>query len=538
MRKALQTGPFSIGLLGSLALIFTGLLSSCTSAPERDPKTIFRYNEFSGISSLDPAFARVQSNIWATHQIFNGLVEMDNDLNVVPSIAESWTVVDSGKTYEFDLRTDVFFHKHEAFGEDSTRTVTAHDFVYSLQRLADSRTAAPGAWVVKDVDTLYAVNDSTLRIELNQPFAPFLGLLTMKYCSVVPQEIIELGEFSSQPIGTGPFYLKVWADNEVMILRKNPLYFEGENGKQLPHLESVVISFIPDKQSSYMEFLSGRQDLISGLDASYKDDLLTSDGELQPKHANDFVLQKSPYLNTEYLAFYVPDPSEINKVLIRKAINLGFDKEPMMKYLRNGVGEPATGGMIPAGLPGYQSHIGFDYNPQLAAQLLAEAGYPNGVGLPAIPLYTTSNYLDLCEYIQGQLSSLGIVLKVEVLPPSTLREKKAAGGLSFFRASWIADYPDAENYLSLFYSSNAAPNGPNYTHFSNAIFDSLYVKSRTESDAKVREALYESLDSLVMSEAPVVPLYYDQVVRVFPKSIEGLEPNALNLLTLKHVQKK
>ena len=87
--------------------------------------------------------------------------------------------------------------------------------------------------MVKDVDTLYAVNDSTLRIELNQPFAPFLGLLTMKYCSVVPQEIIELGDFSSQPIGTGPFYLKVWADNEVMILRKNPLYFEVENGKQL-----------------------------------------------------------------------------------------------------------------------------------------------------------------------------------------------------------------------------------------------------------------------------------------------------------------
>jgi len=510
---------------------------SCSQAPERDPNTLFRYNEYSGISSLDPAFARVQSNIWATHQLFNGLVEMDDELNVIPSIARSWTVSDSGRTYEFSLRQDVYFHKDPAFGKDSTRLVAAHDVVYSLYRLADSRIAAPGAWVMGGVDTVYAVDSSTLRIQLKKPFAPFLGLLTMKYCSVVPKEIVERGDFSSHPIGTGPFYLKVWADNEVMILRKNPMYFEIENGKRLPFLESVVISFIPDKQSAYMEFLSRRQDLISGLDASYKDDLLTTEGELQDKHQEHFTLQKSPYLNTEYLAFFIPDVSEINQKKIRQAINMGFDKGPMMKFLRNGVGEPATGGIIPAGLPGYQREVGYSYDPKRASELLAEAGFPDGRGLPPIALYTTSNYLDLCEYIQGQLSALGIDLRVEVLPPSTLREKKAAGGLSFFRASWIADYPDAENYLSLFYSQNAAPNGPNYTHFSDPVFDSIYVVSRSESNPSTRESLYRSLDSIVMFYAPVVPLYYDQVVRVFPNNLTGLEPNALNLLTLKRVVK-
>ena len=521
-----------------LRLALLGILFSCSQPIERNESTVFRYNEYSGISSLDPAFARVQSNIWATHQIFNGLVAMNQSLEVVPAIAQSWEILDNGKTYVFTLRDDVFFHESEVFGETKTRKVVSNDFVYSFNRLQSKSLAAPGAWVLSDVDSIFATSDTTLVISLKSPFSPFLGLLTMKYCSVVPFEAAEAGGFSQNPIGTGPFYLKRWVDNEVMILRKNPLYFEMENGTRLPHLESVVISFIPDKQSAYMEFIQGRKDFLSGLDASYKDDLLTPKGELNQKYSNRFVLEKTPYLNTEYLAFYLPDSSVVSNPKVREAIVMGFDRTKMMTYLRNGIGKPAEGGIIPEGLPGFSKVKYCEYNPEKAARLLAEAGFPNGSGLPPISLYTTSNYTDLCEYIQGQLAQLGIEIRVEVTPPSTLREKKANGGLPFFRASWIADYPDAENYLSLFYSGNKAPNGPNYSHFENVTYDSLYSKARVETNDSSRIVLYQQLDSIIMSESPIVPLYYDEVVRVIPKGILGLEPNALNLLELKKVTKR
>jgi peptide/nickel transport system substrate-binding protein len=212
----------------------------------------------------------------------------------------------------------------------------------------------------------------------------------------------------------------------------------------------------------------------------------------------------------------------------------------MMRYLRNSVGTPATAGMIPKGLPAFDTSkiTGYHYNPAKAKALLAQAGFPNGKGLPEISLQTNSSYLDLCEYIQGEAQKVGFKLKVEVSPASTLRQGIATGKVPFFRASWIGDYPDAENYLSLFYSKNWSPNGPNYSHFKNAIFDSLYVQATYTVNDAARYRLYQKMDSLVMQHAPVVPLYYDQVLRFYPKKVQGLGGNAMNLLELKEVYKK
>ena len=157
--------------------------------------------------------------------------------------------------------------------------------------------------------------------------------------------------------------------------------------------------------------------------------------------------------------------------------------------------------------------------------------------MKGITLQTNSSYLDLCEYIQGALGDLGVNIEVEVTPPSTLRQAIATSKVPFFRASWIADYPDAENYLSLFYSPNRAPDGPNYTHFSNEEFDSLYLAASSVTDDLKRQELYQSMDSLVMYHAPVIPLYYDQVLRFYPAGISGLEGNALNMLDLRFVSK-
>ena len=157
---------------------------------------------------------------------------------------------------------------------------------------------------------------------------------------------------------------------------------------------------------------------------------------------------------------------------------------------------------------------------------------------PEITITTTSNYLNFCEYIQRELQKLGLQITINVIPPSTLKSAKANGKLDAFRASWVADYPDAQNYLSLYYSENFAPNGPNYTHYKNIQFDQWYKKSFLETNTQKRELLYTKMDSLVMLEAPVVPLYYDEVVRFTRKNIIGLGINPINLLDLKRVEKK
>tara|TARA_R110002012_G_scaffold319389_3_gene539814 strand:- start:24074 stop:25657 length:1584 start_codon:yes stop_codon:yes gene_type:complete len=520
-------------------IIFIFFLSC--SSEKQELTHVFKYNEHKNISSLDPAFSKDIADIWATNQLFNGLVEMDDSLHIKPSIAKNWIVSDSGKTYTFKLRNNVYFHNHTLFGKDSTRTVNASDFEYSFNRLKDKQIASPGSWILNKVDSFHAVNDSVFKIKLKQPFPAFLGLLTMKYCSVVPKEIVEHygTDFRANPIGTGPFKFKRWEENLKLIFRKNNTYFEHDKqGKKLPYLEAVSITFLPDKQSEFLQFAQGNIDYVSGLDASYKDEILTANGQLRDNYTNDVNMIRGPYLNTEYLAFYMDsDVSEIQSEYIRKAVNYGFDREKMMIYLRNGVGIPAHGGFIPKGLPGYSQKSGFNYQPEKAKELVELFKVETGIKNPEITITTTSNYLSFCEYIQRELQKTGLLVSVNVIPASSLKDSKANGKLDMFRASWVADYPDAENYLSLYYSKNFAPNGPNYTHFKSKQFDLLYEQAFSETNTKKREQLYTKMDSLVMDSAPVVAMFYDEVVRFTRKNISGLGINPINLLNLKRVKK-
>lgn len=541
----LLKGSYKLLVLG----LFFGLLAqSCAEEIKYDDDKIFRYNSHSGISSLDPSFSKAQYEIWACNQLFNGLVQMDRELNVLPCIAKSWTIDSTGTVYSFELREDVFFHENECFGESKSRTVNAQDFLYSFLRLQSKELAAPGSWVFKNVQEFSAPSPANFVIKLKNAFPPFLGLLSMKYCSVIPEEAIDFygNSFRSNPVGTGPFYFKIWQENEKLVFRRNNHYFENDElGNSLPYLESVAISFIPDKQAAFLEFIKGNMDILSGIDASYKDELLNPIGQLNEKYSEDFEIYRTPYLNTEYLAFLMDSTKEVLKnsplkiKKIRQAINYGFDRKKMMRYLRNNIGSPAYSGIIPKGLKAFDSIKiqGYSYNPELAAQLLEEAGFPNGKGLPPIKIQTNASYLDLCEYIQGELSSLGLKIEVEVSPPSTLRQAISTSKADFFRASWIADYPDAENYLSLFYSENWVPNGPNYTHFKDAQFDEWYVEASKETNDSIRRVLYQKMDSLVINQAPIVPLYYDEVLRFYPKNVKGLEGNPMNLLDLKRVSK-
>jgi oligopeptide transport system substrate-binding protein len=530
-------------------------ITACQRAEYNDTDlTVFKYNEAAGITSLDPAFARNQANIWVVNQLFNGLVQLDSNLQIKPCIAARWEVSSDAGEFTFFLRTDVYFHDSEVFPNKKGRKVIAGDVVYSLQRLSNSRLASPGAWIMNHVDgpdgnkNIIAINDSVVRIKLKQPFPPFIGMLSMQYCSIIPREAVEYygEEFRVNPVGTGPFTFKMLKEGVKLVMIRNPMYFElDDNGNKLPYLDAISVSFIIDKQSAFLEFVKGNLDFMSGLDASYKDEVLSPSGQLKSKYRDRIRLISQPYLNTEYLGILydqnnpIMENSPLKDIRVRKALNMGFDRKRMIRYLRNGIGQPGIHGIIPAGMPGYSedSNYGYTYNPALASQLLTEAGYPGGKGLPPITISTNASYLDISQFIQNQLSQIGFNIKIDVSPPGTLRENIAQGRVAFFRGSWIADYPDAENYLSLFYSENKSPAGPNYTQFENKEFDQLYLKAIHEPNDSIRIGLYQQMDSVMMEQSPVIVLFYDQVLRFTGKSIYNLGSNPLNLLDLKRVRK-
>ena len=510
--------------------LFLLFLLSCGVPTQDENLSIFRYNQASGIGSLDPAFAKDQATIWACNQLFNGLVQLNENLEVIPSIAKSWEISEDAKRYTFHLRKDVSFHNHELL--KGNRKVVASDFTYSFNRLRSKELASPGAWVLANTESYHATNDSTFEVQLKNPFPPFLGLLSMQYCSVVPKEIVENTNFREHPIGTGPFHFQYWKEGVKLVFRKNPNYFEKQNGEQLPFLDAVAITLIKDKQAAFLEFLKGNLDFISGIDASYKDEVLYRDGTLNKKYKGKIILNTQPYLNTEYLGFLMEDALPLK---IRQAINYGFDRVKMLKYLRNNIGTPALQGFVPKGLPSFSENLkGYNYNPEKAKQLITESNFDLNT---EIILSTTSSYLDLCEYIQHALAEIGVKVRVEVSPPSTHRQMVATSKLTFFRGSWIADYADAENYLALFYSKNFCPDGPNYTHFTNTEFDNLYEKASQETNDSMRYELYIEMDELIIQEAAIVPLYYDRVLRFTQPNISGFNSNAMNLLDLKRVRK-
>jgi len=288
-----------------IALFICACQTSETSNNQTSTKKFFRYNQASGITSLDPAFAKDQATIWATTQLFDGLVQLDEKLNVQPAIAKSWTISDDGLTYTFTLNDDVRFHKHEQFKDDVGRIVTANDFVYSFNRIIDESVASPGRWIftgrLDETEPFKAIDANTFQLKLKKAFRPILGILTMPYCYVVPKEIVEhFGKgFRTNPVGTGPFTFKVWKENEVLVLEKNINYYETGT----PHIDGVRVSFFDTKKTEYMKFKEDELDFISGIDATFKDEMLTKEGSILPALKDQFNLYKAPFLNSEYIAF-------------------------------------------------------------------------------------------------------------------------------------------------------------------------------------------------------------------------------------------
>jgi oligopeptide transport system substrate-binding protein len=524
-------------------------LISCNTHNHPDKK-IFRYNEITGIASLDPAFAKNQSIMWAIHQLYNTLIEVDGNMQLKPSLAKAWEFSSDNKTIIFHLRNDVFFQDDACFTNGKGRKLHAADVAFSFNRIIEKNTASPGAWIfnnrVDSVAPFTAIDDSTFQLKLQNPFQPIIGILSMQYCSIVPHEAVEKygSDFRRHPVGTGAFAYVAWEEGQALVLKKNDHYFEKDaEGKSLPYLDGIKVNFYDSKATEFLEFQQNRLDFINDIDASFKDELLTKTGNLKKEWDNTIELQKHAYLNIEYFGILADTTNALLKnsplklLKIRQAINYGIDRKKMMLYLRNSIGTAAESGFVPQGLPSFDAEKvkGFNYDPAKAKALLKEAGFADGKILPEIKLLTIPIYANLASYVANELKQIGINVKVEAIQKSLLLEQTSKSQALFFRGSWIADYPDAENYLSVFYSKNPAP--PNYTRFKSEAFDKLYEQALSQTNDSLRYDLYRNMDKIIIDNAPVVPLWYDMVIHLVHKNVHGFETNSLNMLELRRAKK-
>ena len=540
-------------------------LAGCHDAarPAADERRVFRYNQPEALSSLDPAFARNQANSWAVSQLFNGLMELDSTLLPVSALARRYMISPDGRTYTFVLRPGVRFHDSNVFAGGKGREVKAQDFAYSFKRILDPGTASSGGWIFRGKvlekpdgsisDTAFvAANDSTLRIHLKEPFIPFLGILTMPYAYVVPHEAVEKygKDFREHPVGTGPFRFKLWDEGNVLLYERNPDYWRADRqGRPLPYLDAVAVSFLPDRKTEFLTFMQGKLDFLSGIRAGSRDLIMHPDGTIRADFKGKFTVQKAPYLNTEYLGIQLDSANLIGEQAIqgralrdkrvRQALNYALNKLEMLTYLLNRVGHAGTSGFVPTALPSFseQEVPGYTYQPQKARQLLRAAGY--GPQRPLkLRLSTVLERKEIGEYLQKQWANVGVQVQIDINQSAAQQDLVDNGRVAFFAKSWLGDYPDAENYLALFYSPNFSPAGPDKTHFKSAVYDKLYDEARRTQDVARRTALYQAMDRIVVEESPVISLYYDEVVRLTQNNVRGLRPNPMNQLLLERVRKE
>ncbi|MEN9334369.1 MAG: hypothetical protein RLY35_1549 [Bacteroidota bacterium] len=524
-----------------IILIANALFQGCITTDTNSDKTVFYYNESANVKSLDPAFSTDLESMWIINQLFDGLIGLDSNLQPEPLIAKQWEISDDLKKYRFHLRNDVWFHVFNG----TRRKLTAQDVVYSFNRIVNPRVASPGKWIfdacIKE-KPFVAINDSTLEIHLQKPQGSFLQLLSTVFANIVlPEAVASSAQtFRTQPIGTGPFLFKFWEPDVAMVLHKNADYWmKDEEGQQLPYLDAVKIDFVKDVYAEFQGLKSGKYDFMSGLDANFIDELLSADGRLINEQA-PWRMFKMPFIKTDYIGFLLDDNrKEITQDKDFRRLIYCTTPRSEICQLRNNLILPANHGFVPPTLLNKTQFQNTEINnPSIIDSLLQVLHQRWGNPLPDVELTITPEYTDIFEMMQNHWKKCGVNIQIQVLQSATFKEAVANGKVSMFRKNWLADYPDAENFLQIFTRSLWSPDGANYTHYYNSSFEKMYATTTAINDPDQRQGDFIQMEKMVLQDYPVVPLYYDQVVHFVNKRIKNWRINGVNQIDLTKVKKE
>ena len=548
LAKVNKPAPFSFFWV-ALPMLLS--LTSCHRESSNESR-VFRYNESANLSSLDPAFARTLEPMWVVDQLFDGLVELDENLSVQPLVARHYELDSTGLVWTFILREEVRFHSApEVPGLEQGRLCTASDVVYSLNRLRDPKLASSGSWILEFIDLespgkgIVSKGKDTVQITLRSKFPPFLGLMSTAYANIVPREAVEYygTDFRSNPVGTGPFQLAWWMEDVACVLHRNPLHWERDDlGMALPYLDAVHISFASDMGAEYQGLLQGKFDFMSGLHPAYMNELLDAQGQLKEEHEDVLSMKVVPFLKTDYIGFFTEKDGSSgwqpwHDSAVRRALSAVIDRTAIAQNLRSGTVMP-TASFVPPVLLGQTGVKAPRRREKWARLVLDSVRAEHPVPWPPLLISTTSDYTDLCAALQFQWGQLDLDVEVDVVSAAAHRDRVATGKAALFRKSWLADYPDAENFLALFHSSNFAPSGPNYTHFSDLAFDEMFASALSASSESDRHIIYRKMNARLSASMPVIPLFHDQVTHFVRSEIEGWKVSPVNRLDLREVRKE
>jgi peptide/nickel transport system substrate-binding protein len=550
---------------------------SCTKpgAPEGTLRTargglyyggIYRQNETGEIRTLDPAQINDITSSHVSINIFDQLVHFDTDLNMVPGLAKRWMISEDGLTYTYILRSTARFHDDPCFPNGKGRAVTARDVLYSFTRICDVRAGTRSDAYFRDkvvganeyyratqeasrngtaprvraVRGFEAPDDTTFIIRLTKPFAPFEYTVTQTSMGIVPREAVDYygKDFFQHPVGSGPFRFVSWTPDRDLFVKRNPTYWDvDERGNRLPYLDGIRFSFIKDDKLQLLEFAAGNLEESFRIPNEFFADIVDEKKQPKGKWSRNQLLHKTA-LSTQFYGM-VTTKGVFRDARVRRAINYAVDRNRIIRYVLKGqAAGPAHHGLVPPSMPDYQSDsvIGYSFNPTRARELLAEAGYPNGLGFPEITLQLNAGggrNVSIAEAIQGMLKEhLNINIKLQQVEFAQHLSDIDKGKAPFFRLGWVADYPDPESFLNLYYGklvpSDDEDSPINSTRFRNAEFDRLFEEAISTTDRAERMRLYRKAEQIAIENAPMLLILNDEDYRFVQPYVKNHPHNSMD----------
>lgn len=522
---------------------------------------IFRVNESGEVRGLDPIGINDVTSSHVAENIYDLLLAFDENLRLRPELAHRWDVSNDGRSYTYHLRTDVWFHDDPCFPNGKGRRMTAEDVRYSFTRACDFRantrtydylrgkvvgadefyaSTRKGMPLAEGVRGFVVVDDSTFRIDLVKPFAPFENYVALTSMGIHPREAVEHygKDFFQHPVGTGPFSFVAWAPDQYLLMKRNPRYWmRDEHGNQLPLLDGVRFTFMKDEKMQLLEFQAGN------LEESYR---IPNEffGSIVDEHKRPtgsfakYTLLRVPATSTQFYGFLTTDAVFRDK-RIRQAFNYAIDRDRIIRYvLRGQAAGPATHGLVPPALPGYPTDKvkGYTFDPERARRLLAEAGYPNGRGFPSVTLQLNAGggrNAQVAEAIQGMLAEhLHVHIELAQVEFAQHLERIDAGKAPFFRLGWVADYPDPETFLNLYYGKLVPTDGGvspiNTVRYVHPAYDDVFERALVTTDHAERMELYRQAEQIAIDDAPMLLLFHDEDYRFVQPYVRDYRNNAMD----------
>jgi ABC-type transport system substrate-binding protein len=504
-------------------------------------------------------------------QIVECLVSFNpDDLSIRAQLAKSWKVSSDGLSYTFTLRDDVLFHEHEVFSSKDERKMKASDVVFTFEKacLPNEKGTPSVAYLsilgeqLKGAEAFYKrkatsisgikTNGNEITLTLKSPDANFISKLASINVGIVSQKVVEADK-EADLIGTGPFVYNEYTKGEpasIILLKNQDYYLTDKKGNALPYLDSVIFMADNRKLEQLELFEKGETHIINTLPTSRITQML--EGRIKDFNSKPplMLLNNNALMATNYYFFNMTDP-RFKDVRVRQAFNYAINRNKITQYvLRGQAYEDGIFGIVPplsSSFKGYDfkaiKAVGYNYDPEKAKQLLAEAGYPGGKGFGSVNLRV--NIGDIHSAVAEEISeeifqTLGINVNIDGSTFEQKDEDARYGRGDLFRTAWFADYVSPETFLSNFYGktvpdSKDEPSGINQARYKNQVFDELYEKARAADSQKERYLLYNEAEKVLMQDPPIIVLWYSGDIQLVYSRVRNLKNNPMGLLDLKEV---